>query len=403
MKSVVFAAGEGTRLNPLTSTRPKHLLPLAGKPLLIHIIQEIASAGIEEIGIVVHHYKEKIINILGDGSIFNVKIRYIYQDKLDGTASALEVSKNFVGNNDVLVVYGDVTATRDIIEGAINLFKEKNPDCVIVGVEVKNPEEYGVLLVENGRLKCIVEKPKKEEVTSNLINAGIYVFSPAIFKTLNKIGYSPRGERELTDAITMLSKKGSVLVFDGGGGWWFDIGRPWDYLDANRFFLKKIRRSVKGYVKGYLEGEVFVGENAVIMPGAVILGPSYIGSNSVIGPNSVVGPYTYIGKGVSIGSLTSISSSIIMDYSEIGSGTIIDESIIGEKVKIGNNVLIKSTVSSDETIKTIIKNRIIDSRRKRLGAIIGDRCVIDDRVILYPGTSIQNDTIWRESNIFHLG
>ncbi len=396
MKALVLAAGLGSRLNPITMTRPKHLITIAGKSILERILENIAKLGIKEVGIVVHHYANKVKERIGDGSRWGLNIEYIYQPVLNGTAGAVEIAKDFVGNEDVLVIYGDVTLDENVMKDFIKYYEEKNPDAIILGVRVPNPREFGVIVSERGMLVDILEKPKIEKIPSNLINAGIYVFKPKIFDILERVTLSPRGEKELTDALKLLAKIGVVLVYDGGSGWWFDIGRPWDLLDASKKFLHELKPQIK--IKNtsnvLIIGDVVIEEGTEIKPGTVIEGPVYIGRDVIIGYNSVIGPYTSIGDNVEIGPLSYIQGSIIMDNTKISSHCSVFESIIGEGVYLESGVKIPALNIYGGSVKVWIKGKKVDSGRVRLGAIIGDNVKVGANVSFAPGIIVMpNKTI----------
>lgn len=391
MKAIVLAAGLGSRLNPLTSTRPKHLLPIAGKPILLKVLEALYEAGIREVGLVVHYYEDKIRSMVGDGNFLGLKLTYIHQPELNGTAGALEAAKDYADNSDIVVIYGDVTVNGRILKTLIERFQSENVDAAVVGVKVKNPWEFGVFELDGRYLKRVVEKPKKEEVRSNLINTGVYAFTPRVFEALDIIDISPRGEKELTDALQVLASNGRVLVVDCGGGWWFDIGRPWDLLDANKAELSRVENTLimSEVLPGVrVIGDVVVGKDTEIMPGAVLVGPSYIGSNVKIGYNTVIGPYASICDGVEVGPLSYVAGSIIMGGSQISSHCSVFESIIGEEVYIESGVKIPSVNIYGGNIKVLIKGRKIDSGRTRLGAIIGDRVKVGANASFAPGVVV---------------
>lgn len=403
MKAIILAAGLGSRLNPLTQTRPKHLLPIAGKPLIGHIVTTLSEIGVKEIGVVVHHLKEKIIKYLGRGEEYGVKIEYIYQRELDGTAGAVEVAKDYVGNEVFMAVSGDVTVDKDVLRNFLRSFEKLGEiKGMVLGVHVDNPYEYGVLVVEKGYLRSIVEKPRPGEVKGDLINAGIYLFKPIIFEYVNRVGKSPRGERELTEAVQLMANRGKVAVYDGGKGWWFDVGRPWDLIDANKVYLERISTDIRGDIRlaARVIGNVRMGEGSVLLPGSVVIGPTHIGSNVIVGYNTVIGPYSTIGDNIEIGPLSYISGSIIMENTYISSHCAIFESIIGENVYLESGVKIPSQNIYGGNVLVLIKGRKVDSGRSRLGAIIGDNVRIGANTSIAPGVTIMpNATIPPNSKV----
>ena len=396
-KAVVLAAGKGTRLNPITLTRPKHLLPVAGKPVIEWILLSLKSAGIEEVGIVVHYHEEALKEFLSSKTDLQFKIRYIHQRELTGTATAVEVAEEFVGDDPFVVVNGDILFPPYTLK---KLIKEcDDVDAGLVGVRVEDPWKYGVLQLENGFLRGIVEKPRRGEEPSNLINAGIYFFRESVFRYIKRVNLSPRGERELTDALTMMARKCKVRIVEGDPEWWFDVGVAWTLLDANIFYFKEMYRSniLEGNIdKGaYIRGPVHIHEGSIIEGGTVIKGPVYIGSNVLIGRRCVIGPYTTICDGVTIGSMTYISRSIIMEDTEILNHCSIFESILGSHCSLESGVKLPALNIYGGTIKVLIKDKIVDSGRMYLGAILGDGVKVCANTAVPPGTIIQPRTIVR--------
>ncbi|RLE87131.1 MAG: glucose-1-phosphate thymidylyltransferase [Thermoprotei archaeon] len=396
-KAVVLAAGKGTRLNPITLTRPKHMLPVAGKPVIEWILSSLKSVGIEEVGIVVHFHEEILREFLSSKTELELKIEYIHQRELTGTATAVETAEEFTEGEPFIVVNGDVLfpphVLRKLIEECIDV------DAGLVGVRVEEPWKYGVLQVENGFLKGIVEKPERGKEPSNLINAGIYFFRENIFKYIKHVRPSPRGERELTDALTMMANKCSIRVVEGNPEWWFDVGVAWILLDANMFYFKEMYRSniLEGDIdKGvYIHSPVHIHEGSIIRGGTIIKGPVYIGSNVSIGRRCVIGPYTTICDGVTIGSMTYISRSIIMEDTEILNHCSIFESILGSHCSLESGVKLPALNIYGGTIKVLIKDKIVDSGRMYLGAILGDEVKVCANTAVPPGTIIQPRTIVR--------
>lgn len=224
MKVVILAAGKGTRMLPLTKTTPKVLIKINGRPFLKYVIENLHKAGYNDLGIVVGHLKEKIAEFLKANSI---KAELIEQKQQLGTGDAVLQAKNFVGDEDFLVLGGDnLWSVED--------FKKMNQDDkynYISGVEVEHPESYGVLVAEGELLKEIKEKPK--ENFGKLINAGLYKFKQEIFEKLKNIKLSPRGELELTDAVSELAKDGKVKVVKAK--WWLDLGKKEDISKVEEF------------------------------------------------------------------------------------------------------------------------------------------------------------------------
>ncbi len=377
-KAVIFAAGEGTRLRPLTLNRPKHLLPIAGKPLIYWIIKSVEYAGAREIGIVVHYKADMIISYLKTLNL-NSRLYFIFQHKPDGTAGALDAARDFIDNEDFLLIYGDVIVEPEDFREMASVFEKEDYDAVILGVQVENPWDYGVLKLRNGvYMEKVVEKPPRGEEPSNLINGGAYVFSPKILDLVKKVGFSIRGERELTDALQMLALQGRVFVYRTERSKWRDIGKPWDLLEAEA-------RLFRMYLPPIPKCEVSC--DVSVIP------PVYIGENVEIGRYSTIGPNVSLHDNVKIGKFSRISNSIIMKGSRIGDYASVDYSIIGERCVLGDGVRVLFKSENGGNVKMVIKGRLEDTGRKKLGCVIGDNVVIGDESLINAGCIIFNDVV----------
>ena len=211
MIGVILAAGEGRRLRPLTLTRPKHMIPVGGKPILEHLVNAVKAAGIKEILVVVGYKAETIKEYFGNGSEFGVSINYVNQKRILGTADAIASVKKHV-NEDFLVVNGDLLSSSDAIKSVIKMHEKAKSIATLAAVKVEKPEQYGVLKVKDGRLTDIIEKPSSKTSSSNLVNAGIYLFSIEIFDFIEQTKISKRGELEITDSIHLIVKMGKPLL-----------------------------------------------------------------------------------------------------------------------------------------------------------------------------------------------
>jgi dTDP-glucose pyrophosphorylase len=228
-KIIIMAAGKGTRLMPLTKFVPKVLININGKPFLYYLIKNILKAGYTDIGIIAGYKKEKIEEFLKE---FKFSATIIEQKETLGTGHAIKQIKEFVGKDSFVVIGGDnLFSTKDL--GSISGEDDYNH---LVGMEHPSPEKYGVLKVEGEKLIRIIEKPI--DFVGNLINIGLYKFTPEIFKALNKIKLSERGEYELTDAITLLAKEGKVKVHKLKD-YWLDLGGLDDIPKVEQFLKKR--------------------------------------------------------------------------------------------------------------------------------------------------------------------
>ena len=311
------------------------MLPIANKPMLMYGFDQIRAAGIKEIGVVLGPIQEGIVEALGDGSRFGVRIEYLDQPEPKGIAHAVLISRKFLGDDAFIVHLGD-NLLKESIPSLSQEFARSEADAMVLVSKVKDPSRFGVVKISNGRIEKLVEKPK--EYVSDLALAGVYFFRPRIFGSIEKLKPSWRNELEITEAIQNLLDSGGKITYHEINGWWKDTGRPEDILEANQLVLGDLKPSIKGKVdEGVaVSGSVDLGEGSVVRKGATLRGPVVIGDYSEIGPGAYIGPYTSIGGKVKILG-AEIENSIVLD------GTIIDcherivDSIIGKNSKIFSN------------------------------------------------------------------
>lgn len=399
MKAVVLSAGEGIRLRPLTLTRPKHLIPIGGKPLLEHLLTSIKTAGLEEVLIVVHYMHEQIQNFFGDGSKLGLQLQYVFQKQMGGTADAISTIEPFV-KNDFFLIYGDLFVTPNVIKQVLHSHGKENPTATMAVVPVRHPKNYGITKLEGSYVTEISEKPSKEAPT-NLANAGTYVFSTEIFQKIKQTSPSSRGELEITDSLRLLlDEKQSVLAVQVPSEEWLDVGRPWDLFEANERALSQTEPVVEGEIEdnAHLIGQVSVAKGARIRSGVYIRGPAFIGENSDIGPNCYIRPYTSIGRHVRIGNACEIKNSIILDETRIGHLSYVGDSVIGEECNLGAGSIVANYRLDGKTVKMTVKDEVVDSGRTKLGVILGDCIKTGINSLFMPGVKVGHDS-WIGPNV----
>jgi bifunctional UDP-N-acetylglucosamine pyrophosphorylase/glucosamine-1-phosphate N-acetyltransferase len=360
MECVVLAAGEGKRMRPLTAKRPKVMLPLANRPMMEHLVIAARDAGITDFVFVVGYGEREIRRHFGDGSRLGIRIRYAPQRQQKGTADALNAAFGSVENKFLLLNGDMILQSPDIRE----LCNHESP-CMGTSI-TSHPEDYGVVLVDGGRVTSLEEKSTRAK--SAMINAGAYIFDQDIFKRIEAIQPSPRGEFELTDALGeyIRDKKLKACPFST----WMDVGHPWDMLDANALLLASIVSKNDGVIEKdvHSSGPVIIGNDSVVKSGTYIEGPCVIGSNCRIGPHAYIRGATAIGDGCHIGHCTELKNSIIMPDTKIPHFNYIGDSIIGSGCNFGAGTKIANLRHDHATIR--VGGR--DSRRKKFGAIIAD-------------------------------
>ena len=391
MKAVVLAAGKGVRLWPLTENRSKHMIPVAGRPILEHVVSAIRSSGIRTIIMVAGYQDELIKKHLGDGRKWGVKIDYIRQSDISGTASAISVTRELVDDGDFLVVYGDLLVSAAAIKRVLETYRRKGRKQTVGLVPVSRPESYGMAKTSGEWLIDIIEKPQPSESPSDLANTGIYVLSPTIFDHIRATNRSGRGEFEITDVISSLARKGTPLAWASIGPLdWQDIGRPWDVLSANASLLTRTKRSVNGIVERgtIVKGRVAIERGATVRTGTVIEGPAWVGKGAIVGPYAHIRACTSIGRGAVIGNFCEIKNSIIMDGTHIRHLSYVGDSIIGERCNFGAGTIVANVKLNDKTVRMKIKDKLEDSGLRKLGTITGDNVKTGINSAIMPGIRI---------------
>lgn len=392
MQAIVLAAGEGSRMRPLTLSRPKVMVPIGGRPFLDHVVDRAMEAGVIRFVFVVGYRSEVIIDHFGDGNEFGADIEYVVQSEQLGTGHALMMAED-MATDRFLVLNGDVLADLP----SLKRFLEIKGDAV-AAKRVADPSRYGVFEVDGDRLRSVVEKSRSPP--SDLANAGIYLFRKTIFEALRGVNKSVRGEVELTDGINVLVSRGEevrvVEIED-----WIEVGRPWDVLEANKILLSEIDRRIEGNVEpgATLSGNVIIGDGSRVRSGSYIVGPVVIGKDCDIGPNCFIRAHTCIGDRVRIGNAVEIKNSAIMDNTNVAHLSYVGDSVIGSKCNFGAGTIVANLRHDDANIKSFIKGEKVDSGRRKLGAIVGDDVKTGINSSVYPGTVIEPGYRGRPSEV----
>ncbi len=340
-----MAGGEGTRLRPLTERRPKPFVPIAGRPCLYYLLESLSEAGFKDTIITTCYRPEVFMDGVGDGSRFDLNIIYSLEDEPRGTAGGVKKVEPFI-KDTFLVASGDLLVSCDL-KAVMDQHKRSGALATMALTEVDNPTEYGIVGTDDdGRITKFKEKPKEEEVFSNLINAGIYVIEPEALEMVPE-GQKFDFSRELFPKI--LEKEGLFgSVIDGV---WIDIGRPADVLRANQVIID--RRLKEGGFDGMEAGLTDLRKLGLIAETAEIEGDvrgvSIIGENAIVEKGAVIDS-SFIHDNVRIGGETNVSSSLIMQDGRVGERSHIEATILSPKVKVGSDVKMESCVVGDERI-----------------------------------------------------
>jgi len=336
-----------------------------------------------------------------DGKELGLHISYVEQEEVLGTGNAAAVVERYV-DDDFVLVYGDLLFGLDAIKKVLKKHQLGETAAVMGVVQVDKPESYGIIeLDKEKKVKGIMEKPAVGAAPSNLANAGVYVFTKEIFGKIRQTKASVRGEWELTDAVTLLAAEGRmVLAAELSKDDWFDVGRPWDLLDANNWALKRLKHQVLGTIEqgAHLIGPVSVAESARIRSGAYIEGPVFIDENCDVGPNCFIRQGTSLGRNVRIGNACEIKNSIIMDHTHVGHLSYVGDSIFGEHCNLGAGTITANLRLDDGIIKMTVKDQVVSTGRRKLGAIFGDNVKTGIKSLFMPGVKVGANT-WVGANL----
>lgn len=352
MKAVILTAGKGERLQPLTDHKPKSLLPIANKPLIDYQLDILRKEGIDEVAIVVGYLEKEIRRHL-DG------VKFYRDDKMEGTASALYAAKNFIDDN-FLLLYGDLFFDFSL-QGLIS---NRNSMGIC---KVKDVSRYGEVIVDRGYMKDIKEKGGHGW---GYINAGIYHLEPDVLDCIERVEKSERGEYELTNSLKGLYRL-KVIPLEG---YWNDVGYPWEYMDANMYMLNRIGFSM--------------GENVEIWNSAIIRKPVIIGEGCEI--KNCVLESSVIGAGCVAGEFSVVKRSVMMDNSKASHLNYVADSVIAERCNLGAGTKIANLRFDDKSVRMTIREKRLDSERRKLGAFLGYGVKTGINVSIYPGVKISS-------------
>ncbi|MFA5330915.1 MAG: bifunctional sugar-1-phosphate nucleotidylyltransferase/acetyltransferase [Methanoregula sp.] len=345
MQAVILAAGEGKRVRPLTWSRPKSMIPVANRPIIAYVIDALVQNGIRDITVVVGYRKEQVTRYLNQ---LDIPIEVVVQNKQLGTAHALLCAKEKI-TGEFLLLPGD----NYIDPQSIARIKECR-NAILVR-EHPRPSNFGVVLLKDGFVREIVEKP--DQAPGFVVSTGIYSLDTSVFSHITG--------NDMTDVIMSLVNTGTPVRAVPADDWENAI-YPWDLLKLNERLLKDLPPARDGKISSHatISGPVLIGKGTTIGPNTVIQGPVVIGTDCTIGPGCCIMPDTSIGSRVTIEPFTFIKNSLVMDDTTISSHSRIADSVIGERCSFADHT---STETRGGLLE--IEDRVT---REEFGAIVGD-------------------------------
>jgi glucose-1-phosphate thymidylyltransferase len=317
-------------LRPITHTSAKQLIPVANKPILFYGLEALRDAGIREVGIVVGSTAGEVRAACGNGSAWDLDITYLSQDAPLGLAHAVVIARDYLGDDDFVMYLGD-NLLLEGLSGFVRGFERHRPNAQIFLTRVREPERFGVAVLEGDRVVQLVEKPKKR--ISDLALVGIYLFDATVHDAVSTIEPSWRGELEITDSIQAMVDAGRTVRAELVTGWWKDTGKLEDMLEANRMMLSHVGPKVEGEVDGQsrVVGRVVIERGAKVSH-SVVRGPAIIGENTIV-EDSLIGPNASIYYECAIGG-SQVEDSIIMERCRIEDIRPLSQSLLGKDVEV---------------------------------------------------------------------
>lgn len=364
---VVLAAGEGTRLRPMTANRPKTMLRAADRPILEHVLDVLVECGIERLCLVVGYRRERVQEHFGH-EYREVPITYVHQRKQLGSAHALRRAEAAV-EGPMLVLNGDRVIDERIVGDVLAEF-DGTPTLAVL--EHPTPGEYGAVRVSDGLLDEFVEKPDIDDF--RLINAGVYAFEASVFNAIDRTDRRG-GEHRMSDVIGTLMGDGDVTAVETDG-LWADATYPWDLLFLMRELFRRGRVSDPAGDDG-----VWVAENARIHSDATLQPPVVVGPDSEVAAGAVLGPNVAVGYNGTIGSNATLENTLLDGDCRVGAGTTMIDCVVGEGAEIG-----AGSVSPGGPGDVRVGDTVFEGQR--LGAVIADRVTVGGGVTFAPGTLV---------------
>lgn len=376
MQAVILAAGEGSRMRPLTETVPKPMLPVADRPLCAHTADAAVEAGASELVVVVGYEADAVRAFFGD-EYRGVPVTIAVQKQQQGTADAVRAAREYI-DGPFAVLNGD-----NLYEpAAIDALFDNTP--AIAAIEVEDPRNYGVLstTTDGGRITGIVEKPK--DPPSRLANAGAYAFPETALEHLD-VAESDRGEYELTDVVARVIETATVTPV--GLSRWLDVGRPWELLAANEWKIGDLDRRVEGDVdeRATVRGSVVVERGASVGPGAVIEGPAILKDGADVGPNAFVRGATHVGEDCHVGNGVEIKNSVLMSGTSVPHLSYVGDSLLGPGSNFGAGTQVANLRHDGEPVKQTVKGERVSTGRRKYGVVAGPDVKTGVNTSLAPG------------------
>lgn len=359
MQALILAGGEGTRLRPLTSTVPKPVVPLVDRPFISYMLEWLHRHGVDRAIISCGFMADGVRAVLGDGASVGLELSYVEEPEPLGTGGALKYAEDLIEER-FLMLNGDILTDIDLTD-QLRQHERTGARATLALVPVDDPSAYGLVrLGDDQSVKEFLEKPRPEQIDTNLISAGAYILERDVLDEMAPAGTQISIERDVFPKLV-----GRGLYGYEASGYWLDIGTPERYLQGTFDILEgSVRTDV---------GDSLAASSGVVSDGEVqgtVLAPALIGPGCSVAKGSTVGPRVVLRRGVSIAPGAVVESSVVLDGASIGADTTVDSAIVGPMVKIGERCRIEGGAVLGE------------------GVTVGDENILAGGVRIFPGVDL---------------
>jgi mannose-1-phosphate guanylyltransferase len=340
LQALILAGGEGTRLRPLTSTLPKPVIPLVGRPFIGYMIEWLRGHGVDDVILSCGFMAEGVRSVLGDGADHGVRLRYVDEPEPLGTGGALKFAEELLDER-FFMLNGDVLTDMDLT-AQLDQHERTRARATLALIAVEDPSAYGLVRrAPDHSVTEFLEKPSAAEIDTNLVNAGAYVLERTVLDAMPPAGTNVSIEREVFPALV-----GEGLYGYESGGYWLDIGTPERYLQGTFDILEGIVSTEIG--RRLAERGLILADEAQIE--GQVVAPAVVGPGCRIAAGAIVGGRAVLGAGVEVGENARIESSVVLDGSRIGARSTVRSSIVGARVSIGEDCHIEGGVMLGEGV-----------------------------------------------------
>ena len=367
MQALILAGGEGTRLRPLTSTVPKPVVPLVGRPFIAYMIEWLRGHGVDDVILACGFMADGVRAVLGDGSLLGVRLRYVEEPSPLGTGGALKYAEDLLQER-FFMLNGDVLSDMDLT-AQLRQHEQTGARATLALMPVDDPSSYGLVRrSEDLSVRQFVEKPSSDEIDTHLVNAGAYILHRDVLD-----GMAPAGTKTSIERDVFPTLVGKGLYGYEASGYWMDIGTPERYLQATYEILERDVKTEVGQRIAEAGGVLCEGDNGELS--GTVHAPAVVGAGCRLAATAIVGARTVLGRGVTVGAGAHIDNSVILDGSTVGAGTRITGSIVGPRVSIGDRCRVEGRVVLGQGVSVGSGNTLREGMRIFPGVTLPDGAI----------------------------